>query len=471
MVAPNDTLWVAPQGGTEQRGTLEQPFDDIRKALKLVEPGQTIALLAGEYPGEVTVEVSGSREHPIRIIAAEPGSVHITRGCWFFYDVSDVIVEGLAFRDTTLGALCIMGTCERNSFSRLTFVDCGYGDDSSCTLFFGGSGNMCNVVEQCRFERSRPAKAAHSPLDKVAIALMVAQGDADGGAPNRNLLLRSNRFINYGVGVVLGSSDRGEELYGHVVEGNVFEGCGEGIVVRCGDSDIRNNLFNAIATNAINVLAGSSSLIQFNRMQNCKNGIHVCGDAHTISDNCIVNAAVKGVHVGGCLREGIAAAAGVYIERNTVVSTAPQQSAGSVAIRIDPGTSCIIQRNLVASTAPVYEFFEQLDSPDLTDEGIGAVRGVAHIVDNLAVEAAVVPEGFSHAEVAFAAAAALDFDNQSGYGATGWVLRALEAPPEEAFDESRALALEEAEERSEQERLKLLEEALFYEDRPSEDES
>jgi hypothetical protein len=171
------------------------------------------------------------------------------------------------------------------------------------------------------------------------------------------------------------------------------------------------------------------------------------------------------------LREGIAAAAGVYIERNTVVSTAPQQSAGSVAIRIDPGTSCIIQRNLVASTAPVYEFFEQLDSPDLTDEGIGAVRGVAHIVDNLAVEAAVVPEGFSHAEVAFAAAAALDFDNQSGYGATGWVLRALEAPPEEAFDESRALALEEAEERSEQERLKLLEEALFYEDRPSEDES
>ena len=84
----------------------------------------------------------------------------IQGACWFFYDICDLIVSGFTFRDAPHGAVSVMGACLRNRFADLLFINCGTRESASCTLFFGGAGGSCNVVENCLFERPAPSPPA-----------------------------------------------------------------------------------------------------------------------------------------------------------------------------------------------------------------------------------------------------------------------------------------------------------------------
>ena len=131
-----DILWVAPNGETAGNGSFEEPFGRIPDALSRARPGQTVVLKEGTYPGDATIQSSGSIDMPIRIVAAEESKAVILGGCWYLYDVCDLIVSGLTFRDAPQGAISVMGACERNRFERIRFENCGRLPAASCYAFF-----------------------------------------------------------------------------------------------------------------------------------------------------------------------------------------------------------------------------------------------------------------------------------------------------------------------------------------------
>jgi hypothetical protein len=392
------TLWVSAAAADSGNGTFDAPFSDIDRALAIVKPGNTIVLKPGKYSRTVTVQVSGTLRQPIRI-AGENGAEAIN-ACWFFYDVNNLIVSNIGFRNTPHGAISVIGACSHNRFEDLTFFECGVGEQLSCTLFFGGSGGACNVVENCRFERrASPAGGGSS------IALMVAEGDSDLGAAITDHVFRKNVFVNYTTGIVVGAGDAPAGEYGHIVEYNTVDRCsGDALIIKCGDTRARGNLVQKCACTAIAVRAGSNSVIEANRIIDSAAGISVNGAGHTIQNNCLIRCGSQGIHAHGTKDEETRiAAANLFIENNTFVECGNESEKESAVIRLDPGTSGIIRRNLFSGNAVIAtcQTLFVVKENGVTGETGGGIE--------------TKPVGFKDP-------AGDDYTNDSGYGAAGWVL-------------------------------------------------
>lgn len=367
----------------------------IKEALDRVQPGNTIILKSGSYTGDVTVQVSGSARAPIRILPDDDASVEIYNSCWFFYDTSDLVVSGLTFRNAPYGAISIIGECKRNRFDSLQFLDCGSRKEASCTMFFGGTGGEFNVVDNCRFQRS--TDNVTSP-ENASIGLMISQGDSDDSKRLRNCIFRRNHFINYGYGIMVGSSDSSASQYGHVVEYNTIENCfSGGIVVKCGDTQIRGNLVMNCPGKSITVLAGTGSMIESNRILDCGSGIAVNGPGHTISNNCLIRCGKEAVRVCAKSNENSSPASSLFIESNTFIEcgSAPTEVKPRVAgITIEPGTTCAIRRNLIYGNGEAFHIVKSVSYLDDLEEKEICTPAQYVIQDNAASEQCLSIEGF-----------------------------------------------------------------------------
>jgi parallel beta-helix repeat protein len=348
-------IWVSPDA-EDGDGTFDQPFSSIGSALNKVEPGNTIVLKNGIYDEDVTVQISGTLERPIKIIADENATVEISASCWFFYDTSDLIVSGLTFKNAPHGAISVIGACQRNRFEKLHFVNCGTADASSCTMYFGGSSAECNIVENCIFISGKdPYKA-----NVTSVALMVSEGNNESeNTAIKNHIFRRNRFENYTHAILVGSNDVNVDLHGHIVEYNTISNCAsDGIIVKCGDTQVRANLIKNCKMNAIKVAAGSSCVIENNRIENSLNGIAVNGSGHTVANNCISKCNNQAIFVCGDTDGQKTAATNLFIENNTCVDCGDIPSQGSAKISgilIGPGTTCVISNNLISGDGiPCY---------------------------------------------------------------------------------------------------------------------
>jgi hypothetical protein len=439
-------LWVSSSGKDGGDGTHENPFREIEEALAIVKPGNSILLTAGVYGGDKTFDISGTIHEPIRIAASPGGAVEIRAGSWFFYDVNDLIVSGLVFRAAPGGAISVIGRCSRNRFEGISFVNCGTRNGASCALFFGGSGGACNVVENCRFERMRPA----GPVTPAGtVGLMVSEGDTDGEAPIIDHVFRKNYFVNYDYGVLVGTGDAPAGQYGHIVEYNTVEECGEeGILVKCSDTIVRGNSIKRCLKRSITIVAGRDSVVDSNRISDCGTGIQVNGCGHTVVNNCVVRCGGEGIGISGEAKVPERhAAANIIVENNTCVDCGTG-SAGSAAarvagVRIDAGATAVVRRNLFSGRGRPYA-------------GPGAIAADKKkcgslIIENIAVDRCEAMTGADAAIVAFKNATGNDFTNDSGFGASGPVLTPLAFDPhaddiDEANDYRSARAAEPDEE-------------------------
>jgi hypothetical protein len=410
-------LWVSADCGGRGEGTFDNPFGSIEGALAVTRPGSTIVLKNGVYSHDVTFDISGDFDNPIRIAAETDGGAVIRGACWFFYDVSDLIVTGFTFRDSPHGSVSVMGSCRRNRFADLTFVNCGSGESASCTLFFGGAGGSCNLVENCTFERAPSAPVA-TP-ERATIGLMVGEGDREHGAPIIDHIVRKNRFVNYDYGILVGGEDADAGQCGHIIEYNsVEESRLEGILVKCGDTIVRGNLVLRSRKNSILIAAGTGSVVEANRLIDCSRGISIHGADHTVSNNCIVRCGSHAIHAcGGSSLPIRQAAANLIIESNTCVDCGTPAGAGGpdvfslervAGVRIDAGVSCVIERNLFAG-------------PGSACAGVLSSDGVL-VAENLATHACDAMTGVERGDVTFACFDADDYTNDSGYGAAGWMV-------------------------------------------------
>jgi hypothetical protein len=402
-VSDPSIIWVASWGADDGNGTSDSPFQTVDRALSLVRPGNTIVLKPGIYTQTVTIEVSGTIHQPLRI-AGENGA-EVRAANWFFYDVNNLIVSGLAFRDVPNGAISVIGACGHNRFEDLTFIDCGEVQKSSCTMFFGGSGGACNVVEGCRFELRKGAGLGGGP----SIGLMVAEGDRDSGAAIMNHLFRKNVFINYASAIVVGTGDSPGGQYGHIVEYNVLERCtGDALLVKCGDTQVRGNLICDCSGTAIAVRSGSNSVVEANRLVDNAQGISVTGAGHTIGNNCLIRCRGQGIHAAAGQEGG--KAENLFIENNTFVDCGggSSGSGGHWGIACDTGTTGIIRKNLFTGKGRAYA------EPN--------VNSLFLVGDNGAEGGIDAADGISRISVGFRDPGGDDYSNDSGYGAAGWPL-------------------------------------------------
>jgi hypothetical protein len=292
----NSLIWVEPEHNHSSQnkpmGTFTSPFS-IQGALINVKPGQKIVLLPGNYTGDINIEISGTTARPVRICSYEKHSAVISRACWFLYDSSDIILSGLAFRDSPLGAIAVVGKCCRNRFEEISFVNCGSGNKTASTLFFGGSGIRCNVVEACTFARPQRDFSGADPA-QVSIGLMMSDGRSpdpdmpEGEQANLDQVFRKNSFTNYDCGIMVGSLDSTDFENGTIVEYNSIVNCPTGISVKSGDTCVRGNVVQGSSRRGVAVLAGRGSLVEANRIVDCATGIAARGKAHSIINNCII---------------------------------------------------------------------------------------------------------------------------------------------------------------------------------------
>jgi hypothetical protein len=93
-------------------------------------------------------------------------------------------------------------------------------------------------------------------------------------------------------------------------------------------------------------------------------------------------------------------------------------------VRIDPGTTGIARRNLVAGKGRAAAITDPRVYRSEHAPAAGRPKTAAWmIVDNIASGAVPAMEGVARAEVAFDGSSENDFTNGSGYGARGWVLK------------------------------------------------
>jgi len=409
-------IWVSPGFNGLEMGTHEKPFQSISSALKKAAPGQNIILMPGIYIGDETIEVSGSLREPVHIVASGAGEVIIERGCWYFYDTSDLVVSGLTFKNAPHGAVSVVGSCLRNRFHKIDFIDCGSAGKASCTFYFGGAGARFNLVENCSFIRSTTGGAGELSAKTAIVGLMVSDGD--GGNPLANHILRRNSFCNYDKAVILGAGNIPEFESGHIVEYNKIENCSfDGITVKCGDVQIRGNLISGCAHAGIAFAAGGYSIIENNRISASSQGVTVNGAGHTVSNNCFVRCQFAAVTACGA-SENSDAAGNLFIQENTVVDCGCAGNGSGIII--EQGASCIIQKNLFYGSARAYSC--QIDK--------SASANKPHIIinGNLAHRGARPLDGVSISDIEFSRFLDDNFENKSGYGAAGWVLSA------DAFD-------------------------------------
>jgi hypothetical protein len=289
-------------------------------------------------------------------------------------------------------------------------------------MYFGGSGGSDNIVEYCTFETSDVI------LEKSAgesVAVMISEGDLDDGDPVKNHILRKNTIKKYGYGIVVGSSNTTVNQYGHVIEYNDLEEClNDGLLVKCGDTLVRGNLLHNCRKHSIRVMAGCSTVIDSNRIDRCGNGIRINGSGHTVVNNCIIRTVSEAVTVCGSGREQLMAASNLFVENNTFVNcgigsdeTGPQRC----GISVEPGTSCIIRKNLVyGHGTPLVTAGLKASTQD--DEVAMVITPPQIVSDENAVsQQGGIQDGFSYVPVEFAGDC-VSFENTTEFGAQGWVL-------------------------------------------------
>jgi hypothetical protein len=182
-----------------------------------------------------------------------------------------------------------------------------------------------------------------------------------------------------------------------------------------------------IKRHAVSIAAGMASVVDDNRIADCADGIYLSGKAHTIANNCFIRCSGHGVHVFAKDDANPAAKTAIVIENNTFVDCGQQvktKTSGKMIgynIRIESGVSCVVQRNLLYGAAGSTKLAGE-PRPEMRKLAKTKEPTACFIQDNLVVDAAQSPNALPGGEKLFCGYGKDNFENTSGYGASGWML-------------------------------------------------
>jgi hypothetical protein len=393
-------LWVSPDaiGGN---GTFDNPFCDIESALKKAEPGTTIVLQSGNYDDDLTIQISGQIDKPIRITSDENAAVTVNGGCWYLYDSSDIIIEKIHFVNARTSALSVTGNSARNIFTHLSFTNCGQTSKETCTVYFGGAGIENNMIAESTFTRDIKNST------NVSIAAMVSTSGHSSTNPVRQHIFKRNTIKGYTHAFIAGSSDKEEEFGGHFILENTISSCSsDAIIIKSSDSAVGNNLISDCPVSAVRIRSGQSATVFNNRIVNCGTGIAVNGSGQSINGNCIINSSKEAIRICDKTDDLTTAAENVIVMSNTFVNTS-----GSIAsITCELHTSSVIIENLFHGYN-VNQFDAYKKNKSI----------VMSIVSNATTQDGFSGEEFTSVSPQFTSEKNCNFESPIEKGAHGWV--------------------------------------------------
>lgn len=427
-----DIIWVFSEYEGDGNGSKSTPYSKIRNALEKAQPGSVIVLKEGIYTENVNIQNSGSITDPIKITSENDAGV-FCEGNWYFYDVSDVIVSDIVFRNIKHQAISVIGACERNSFNGLEFINCGIDSKAPCTFFFGGSGGQCNIVENSKFIIEK--NDYEQTNQNLPIGILVTEGDTEEDSkPNTNYVFRRNTFSNYGCAIVIGTSDENtNNNYSHIVENNSINNCtSDGIRIKCGDTLIRGNLIVGCNKSGINIIQGKTTNIYDNRITDCETGFSVAGYDCVISNNCIIRSSRHAIIMYGIPPLGKKGLRGnIIIERNTFIN---RQASGKIKpesdIALHKNTYSIIRKNIFCGNLSVCTVFN--DKNEITSNNQTVIK--SHIEDNKINNSYKNTDGFEFAKFEFENLKKDNYSNNIEIGAKGWMVKDSVIEPEKVSD-------------------------------------
>jgi hypothetical protein len=291
-------------------------------------------------------------------------------------------------------------------------------------MYFGGSGGCFNVVENCRFERESQLLDHLQTPDNASVAVMISEGDTNQSSPLMDHILRRNHFLNYGFAILIGTCDSTTNPYGHIVEFNTIRNCAsDGIIVKCGDTQVRGNLLENCRNCSISIQAGVGSVIENNRITDCNTGISINGIGHSVANNCLVRCKDEAIRICGKQNEEKTAASNLLVEKNTLIQCCAHDNRHSAFIRIEPGTTSIIQQNLFHGKGQPYYLSDFVLNQKAEVDSVKQLKTETVIENNLGSGDCEILKGIIARAVEFVKSETDCFENDSGYGACGWVLK------------------------------------------------
>lgn len=192
--AMGNEFFVSPTGSDTASGSRQTPWQTVAKANATVRPGDTVTLLAGDYPGCIEPAASGDQGRPITYRAQEPLAARLIGGtkssdgwrtCIRLKQKSFIVLDGFDITPPTPQMWLQMTACQRcairncrmqnggGSYHPAYMTNCHYcrfeGLDISRAMqvdrnghvvgnMFGLCGSSRNVLQDCRF-----GKAGHNP--------------------------------------------------------------------------------------------------------------------------------------------------------------------------------------------------------------------------------------------------------------------------------------------------------------------
>ncbi len=227
------TYYVAPTGSDTNSGTAAKPFRQIRKALTLVAPGDTVLVSDGSYLGFDVDTILGTSNAPITIQGMSTNAVVTVtsdrsdnRDTIFIVDSSYVVVDGFRSFNANRAALRIEGG------DHVTIRNCIFGNNATWGILTGHSPDLLIENNECYGSATQHGIYVANSADRPVV--------------------RGNRcYNNYGCGIQLNAdlyTPPGDGIItGALIENNVVynNGAGGGGAINLDgvqDSIIRNNL-------------------------------------------------------------------------------------------------------------------------------------------------------------------------------------------------------------------------------------
>ncbi|ERP31055.1 hypothetical protein [Chitinivibrio alkaliphilus] len=278
-------IWVAPQASPEADGSYDEPFGSIGRAVEAVHPGGKIILREGVYREKVTLrDLHGTMEQPIVIMADPAAKEVVSMATWYLYSVQHLIVSNISFTETSGPALSVVGESHTNIFKQLILNDCG--TTAECSLFFGGSGGVDNIVEGCHIYSSQE--------NETHVGILLSQNidrEDEQIEVSKKQVVRFTTFSNLGVACIAGSGDDIGDYSYFKVEECTFRNCHTGLRVKANGTTLSDSLFFDCST-GVDHCGGGSCTVETSRFEGCERAVKCTHGDMLAVQNCLVDSSL-----------------------------------------------------------------------------------------------------------------------------------------------------------------------------------
>ena len=237
------TFYVTPSGNDNNPGTQAQPFRQIRKAVAVLAPGDSILVTDGSYLGFDLFDKVGASNAPITIRALGTNAVVApttdrsdNRDTIHIEDCAFVIVDGFHSFNANRASVRVQGG------HHVTFRNCVFGNNTTWGLFTGFSDDLLIENNECFGSTNEHGIYVSNSGDRPTL-----RGNRCYSNRGAGIQLNADVNIQPGDGIITGAL-----LENNVIYDNGRGGGGAFNLDGVQDSIIRNNLlFNNHASGII----------------------------------------------------------------------------------------------------------------------------------------------------------------------------------------------------------------------------